>query len=164
MKKTSVKNMLDNGYNSLSISVVEDLRQYNEDNPRNQREYKYIVHYDMWHLFSTNEKHIYKEFLEKFNIKKELRNDSDNFKYYVTNTFYKDTNGGFWSLKDLPLDAKHIKGMSNGSLVDCFYTLDYKGNDNVLTVYRPNPNAKNVYVPLDDLQEHFYYRKNFLTI
>ena len=53
--------------------------------------------------------------------------------------------GGFWKLEDLPDGVKPIKALSNGSIVTCYY-LD--AGDRI-EFYRPNPNAKEVYKPLN---------------
>jgi hypothetical protein len=52
---------------------------------------------------------------------------------------------GFWDIKEVPKEAKPYYDLCNGSYVQC-YILD-KGNE-VIT-YKPNPNAKEVYQPLD---------------
>lgn len=52
---------------------------------------------------------------------------------------------GFWEISEVPKEAKAYVDLVNGSYVQC-YILD-KG-DEVIT-YKPNPNAKNVYVPFD---------------
>jgi hypothetical protein len=56
----------------------------------------------------------------------------------------------FWALDELPSDAKQYTGLSNGSLVDCYYTED--------CIYRPNPNAKEVYNPLP-ISEHIAFMR-----
>lgn len=62
--------------------------------------------------------------------------------------------GGFWSLDDLPEDAKPIKALSNGSIVTCYFTNDGE----TIRIYRPNPNAKNVYRPLS-IEDHIAHRR-----
>jgi hypothetical protein len=52
---------------------------------------------------------------------------------------------GFWDISEVPQGAKPYYDLCNGSYVQC-YILD-KG-DEVIT-YKPNPNAKEVYKPLD---------------
>ena len=52
---------------------------------------------------------------------------------------------GFWDISEVPKEAKPYYDIVNAEYVQC-YILD-KG-DEVIT-YKPNPNAKNVYVPLD---------------
>ena len=56
-----------------------------------------------------------------------------------------DDFGGFWDISEVPEDATPYYDLCNGSYVQC-YILD-KGNE-VIT-YKPNPNAKDVYTPLD---------------
>lgn len=50
----------------------------------------------------------------------------------------------FWKMEELPEDAKPIMLKSNGSMVIGYFTND----DGYITLYRPNPNAKEVYRPI----------------
>jgi hypothetical protein len=56
--------------------------------------------------------------------------------------------GGFWKRDDVPAEAKPIKALSNGSIVTCYFTND----GDTIRIYRPNPNAKEVYKPLTTKQ------------
>lgn len=67
----------------------------------------------------------------------------------ISNSLY-----GFWKLDDLPIGAKPIKALSNGSIVTCYFTND---GENIL-FYRPNPNAKGVYRPMA-LEDHLAHRR-----
>ena len=58
----------------------------------------------------------------------------------------------FWRMEDIPENAVKYTDLSNGSLVDCYYT----NKNNVYTQYRPNPNAKEVYKPME-LKQHIEY-------
>ena len=49
----------------------------------------------------------------------------------------------FWNLDDVPESARRFVSLCNGEYVDCYITDDGQ----TVTVYRPNPNAKNVYIP-----------------
>ena len=60
----------------------------------------------------------------------------------------------FWDSTDIPVGANKFKGLSNGSYVDCYYV----HTDNGSIIFRPNPNAKEVYKPLT-LQEHLAYSR-----
>lgn len=62
---------------------------------------------------------------------------------YFTDQFIKDAL--FWSMDEIPDGSKPIEGWSNGRKVRCFY---HKDGDTI-TYYRPNPNAKEVYVPME---------------
>ncbi len=66
--------------------------------------------------------------------------------------FYTDrsiSSSYFYSLDTIPADAKKYTDLCNWSLVDCYYTKDH--------IYRPNPNAKNVYIPLS-LDDHIAFQ------
>ena len=58
----------------------------------------------------------------------------------------------FWKMEDIPENAAKYTDLSNGSLVDCYYT----NENNIHTVYRPNCNAKEVYKPME-LKQHIEY-------
>lgn len=75
-------------------------------------------------------------------------------RYSVNRKLDSDANGGFWTLSEIPEGAKKIKGLSNGSIVDCYILNDGE----TLHVYRPNPNAKEVYKPLS-ISEHIAYER-----
>lgn len=63
-------------------------------------------------------------------------------------------NGGFWKLEDLSAGVRPIKALSNGNIVTCYFLNDGE----TITIYRPNPNAKDVYRPLS-LEEHIAHQK-----
>lgn len=69
------------------------------------------------------------------------------------NNFY---NPLFWNLSELPEGCKKVKALSNGSVVDCYFLKN--GLD--IIIYRPNPNAANVYNPmeLDERIKHYSER------
>lgn len=48
----------------------------------------------------------------------------------------------FWNIDEIPQNATHFIGLSNGSYVNCYSFIE----DNKTTIYRPNPNAKSVYL------------------
>ena len=54
----------------------------------------------------------------------------------------------FWSMNEIPEDAQKFIGLSNGSYVNCFYA----DVDGIRTIFRPNPNAKEVYKPVDKFE------------
>lgn len=66
----------------------------------------------------------------------------DSYKY-VTEQFV--INGSFNSLEQLPKGVKPFYGLSNGEMVTCYAYNDGKA----ITLYRPNPNYKDIYKPLD---------------
>lgn len=53
--------------------------------------------------------------------------------------------GGYFKGRDeLPVGSKPIKALSNGYLVTCYFFNDGRN----VTLFRPNPNARNVYHPM----------------
>lgn len=62
--------------------------------------------------------------------------------------------GGFWERSQIPAEARPFKATCNGSTVTCYFTNDGK----TINIYRPNPNAKEVYKPLE-LSERIAHRK-----
>ena len=67
----------------------------------------------------------------------------------------------FWDKKDIPINAIHTYAMCNGSLVDCYI----QSTENELIIYKPNPNAKDVYKPYTRGSiEYVIYNKQFYYI
>ena len=71
---------------------------------------------------------------------------------------YRD--GGFWSIEELRkitnnAELKKVKGLSNGSVVDCYAEI----KEDEVIIYRPNPNAKEVYQTMT-LEDELNFRKN----
>ena len=60
----------------------------------------------------------------------------------------------FWHLSELPDDVRPILGLSNGNLVTCYFRNDGK----TVYIYRPNPNAEEVYKPMG-LDAHIKYSR-----
>lgn len=60
----------------------------------------------------------------------------------------------FATVEQLPEGAKPIKALSNGSIVTCYFINDGK----TIWIYRPNPNAHDVYKPMD-LSDHLAHRR-----
>lgn len=74
--------------------------------------------------------------------------------YVTSHKLVSHYDGGFWSLEDIPAEAKPIKALSNGSIVTCYFTNDGE----TITFYRPNPNAHGVYHPLP-IADHIAHRR-----
>lgn len=113
----------------------------------------------MFYIASFDSANQFELFLKRFNIK--LRYDrtvtvegKGTFKYYETSKIIKDSKPHFWHKNDVPKNALPIKALSNGSIVDCYYEL----SDYEVTFFRPNPNAKDIYKPLE-LSEHIAHQK-----
>lgn len=128
--------------------------------------YKAIIfEYDRWfsnmyHLASFSNIEQLQVFLKRFKIKLIKKDIYNKGKYnevnvYRTNKLLVNNSVSFWDLNEIPKNAKKIKALSNGNIVDCYYT----NSKNVLKIYRPNPNAKNVYKPLSTEQYILYHKK-----
>lgn len=76
-------------------------------------------------------------------------------RYSISHAIADKCGGGFWKLSDIPANAKTFKALSNGSIVDCYFLNDGE----TIHIYRPNPNAKEVYKPLS-LEDHINFVKN----
>lgn len=122
-----------------------------------EKKKKYFIKniFDFWHFASFDNLKQVKKFFKIFDIKKQEKTaNRKNYKSWnIDKIFINDTT--FWNLEQVPEYANPIKALCNGSIVDCFYTIS---NNNIVIFYRPNPNAKNVYKPLD-IKQHIYYHK-----
>jgi hypothetical protein len=61
----------------------------------------------------------------------------------------------FWSLEEVPPKAIRCKGLVNGSLVDCYIVNNATGT----LFLKPNPNAHNLYRPLNGADKEAFVRK-----
>ena len=96
-----------------------------------------------------------------FNIKLlDIINEGTEQEVKVYTSNYKIIDSSFWKIEELPKRVKPIKALSNGSIVTCYYCKDSRTN--TITIYRPNPNAKDIYNPLE-ITEHIAHRKIYGT-
>lgn len=51
----------------------------------------------------------------------------------------------FWNIDEIPQNAVHFIGLCNGSYVNCYTLIE----ESKTTIYKPNPNAKSVYLPYE---------------
>ena len=145
-------------YNAPYISVVErtDGRFYR---------FPIIIHNAQWHFARFNTMEQLDFIAETLGFSYELRDEHKTvengvIREYNINRKISDPHcGGFWTRADVPADAKPIKALSNGSIVTCYFTNDGK----TITMYRPNPNAKDVYKPLP-LEQHIAHERIYGTI
>lgn len=73
--------------------------------------------------------------------------------YYKLNRKFREDKY-FWHYEDLPDGVRPIVGHSNGSLVTCFF----KDDGETITIFRPNPNAHEVYMPMTT-ENHIEYMR-----
>lgn len=116
----------------------------------------------MFYLAEFNNMDQFNFFLDTLGIKfilDEIRDEGTEKELkigYLDYLIQDDFVGGFWDLSNLPKNRKPIKGLSNGSIVTCYFSKDSRSKK--ITWYRPNPNAKNVYKPLE-IEEHIAHQK-----
>lgn len=147
----------------LVVSEKTDSKRYRS---------KYILKNISQHYhFDTNNKKLMNECLEFLECTIEKDDDfttytEENGKTEVfrvsKNIIANEFMGGFWNLEQLRemingRRYEHFTGLSNGSLVTCYAAFD--DNNNTVEILRPNPNAKEVYKPLE-LKAHIEYKKN----
>lgn len=152
------------------VSISERTYTNNDVHPAMRRE-KHIIMHDgwEWHMGNINSKKDLEEILNFLEI--ELTTIDHEVKYNTTGkiVFYnlsKNINspcdGGFWNMEQLEemskgQKLKKFKGLSNGSLVDCYIGI---GKD-IIDIYRPNPNATEVYKKMAYEDELNYRRNNW---
>lgn len=115
--------------------------------------YKYIIQKDWlsWHAFRTDNEFRY--FLQytglKINAKQTQIHDyrQRGKDRVITTSFYPHIveDQYFWNMDEVPNNATRFIGLENGSYVDCYSVIDADKT----TIYRPNPNAKTVYLPYE---------------
>lgn len=132
----------------------------------NKRNYKIAIktlNDTMFNIASFDNEHQLELFKQTLGFKiKEIETinplSENEVKRYITN--YKIIDNYFWKVEELPKNAKPILALSNGSIVTCYYSKNYKNN--TITIYRPNPNAKDIYKPLE-IQDHISHHRIFGT-
>lgn len=84
----------------------------------------------------------FKKYTDYLGVTYELNYDREDFaRYHLSHDFDEKY---FWKMEELPEGVKPIYAMCNGSMVQCYFrTMEHD-----VEFYRPNPNAKNVYIPL----------------
>lgn len=136
---------------NLSVTVVEIPCQEN-------MYYKYFIKnrgYVSYSAYKTDKG--FQFFLESRNLKLNLVDEFYNEKSGTVKLF--DIIGeihenSFWHIEEIPVDAIPYKDLSNGKIVTCYY----KHIENGSIIYRPNPNAKDVYKPLP-IDEQIKYQE-----
>lgn len=141
-------------YNVNYISTVEEIdSQYHRNKIIIHRENNfYLAEFDTMEQLDLFARMI--GFTYELAEEKPWRGNKSNTyrRYNISHTFKDD--GYFWKPSDIPADAKPFKALSNGSIVTCYFTNDGKE----IRIYRPNPNAKEVYKPLK-LSDHIAHQR-----
>ncbi len=132
------------------MELVKNQFEYCEyfNKEENKKEYYVKAVISSWHFASFDNLEQVNRFFNLFGIKKQQQIiNREDFKSWNINKIFVDAIT-FWESGQVPEKAKPVKALCNGSVVDCYFT----NVDNIVTFYRPNPNAENVYVPLDFTQ------------
>ncbi len=110
-----------------------------------------------WHVGSFRTAVSFRRFVRRFSLT--LR-ESDSFTtpsgvpvkgYRVKETVEDHL---FWERREIPEGARRFRALSNGSIVWCWW----KRTGNRIDIWRPNPNARKVYRPLD-LDRHIAFSR-----
>lgn len=113
--------------------------------------YHYIIEQNCQSFSAYKTSKWFNDFIARHNIELTI---SDQYKdpkgkqvtIYKSDRTIKDSY--FTTLYQVPPDAIKYTDLCNGSLVDCYYTRD--------EIYRPNPNCKDIYIPLG-IKEHIAF-------
>lgn len=151
-----------------TVSISEKTYTGCDVHPAMRRESKIIIHDGWeWYLGRLKDEKQLEDFLKFFEI--ELSSIHDEVYHATTGKiiFYNLTknlnstcDGGFYSIEHLTelsngQQLKQFKGLSNGSIVDCYAGI----GEDVIDIYRPNPNYKDVYKRME-FQDELQYRRN----
>lgn len=146
------------------IRTYENLTVYKYDKARNdsvQGGYKYLIQdygFTPYAAYKTDKG--FNDWLNRSNLKLEhietnsLEIDGELMTVDIYKAYGKIVDSLFWDMEQIPENAIKFKGLSNGSLVDCYYIHTENGSE----IYRPNPNAKEVYKPLP-IDKHIEFQK-----
>lgn len=144
---------------------METNKIYIYKNKTNERNYKIAVkmyNNTMFNIASFNNIEQFELYQKTLDFKIELLevvNEGTEKEVQIYKTDYKIVDyftGGFWKLEEVPAKAKPFKALSNGAIVTCYH---YKNSKNkTITIYRPNPNAKEIYKTLG-INEHIAHTK-----
>lgn len=150
------------------ISISEKICTDYDIHPARRREDKIIMHDGwQWHIGKIHNEEELQEVLdflevELTDIEHETEHEATGkIKYYnLSKNINNPCGGGFWNneqLKEMSKGErlKKFKGLSNGSLVDCYIGI----GEDLINIYRPNPNAKEVYKKMK-LEDEMEYRVN----
>lgn len=137
--------------NNLYLTVVEN------PSSRLHGGYKYLITNSCTSYTAYRTDKGFQDFLTRCNIRmSEVKSETQTKEFGKVQTF--DLIGeidekSFWSTSELPQNAIQYTDLSNGSLVDCYYVHTENGS----VIYRPNPNAKDVYNPMP-LNKHIEFQ------
>ena len=121
--------------------------EFSEPDLMDEYGYKYVIR-ELGTAYRTEQG--FKNFLKVYNLKidrieeKNWGMTNKKIKIYHFKPIEIDEPLSFWKIEDVE-DMDPFIGLENGSYVVCYY----KHYKNGVKIMRPNPNAKNVYTPLN---------------
>lgn len=152
------------------ISISEKICTDYKIHPAMQRENKIIIHDGWeWYIGNIHNQQELKKVLEFLEIELTDIDHEVNHKttgkivfYNLSKNINSPCDGGFWNMDQLQEMSKgqrlkKFKGLSNGSITDCYIGI----GENIIDIYRPNPNAKEVYKTMEHNEELNYRRNNW---
>ena len=139
------------GFRSIMITEVEK--------PVAMHDTKFTVHQGTWHLNNFNSRDALERWCKLTGIKLEEVLVAEDERLHRTmpecgwvKTYFPKQQFGeklFGNINQIPKNAVKCKGLSNGSIVDCYVLVD----GDKTTIYRPNPNSVELYKPMN-IKEH----------
>lgn len=121
--------------------------EFSEPETMNDYGYKYKI-WDLCTAYRTDEG--FKNFLKVYNLEIDRVEEQNwkmtdkKIKIYYFKPIEIDEPLTFWNIEDVKGMTPYI-GLENGEYVVCYY----KHYKNGVKIMKPNPNAKNVYTPLE---------------
>lgn len=141
-------------YQNFIISIVE------KPDPKLHGGYRYLIEPwggSMGYAFKTEKG--YKRWVERTNLQIRHAEDKQTTEYGLIRIFHAIgllEERLFQNLSEIPPGAVRYKGVSNGSVVDCYYLKTEFGS----IEFHPNPNFKDIYKPLP-IEEHIKFHKMY---
>lgn len=114
--------------------------------------YHYIIQQNCQSFSAYKTSKWFNDFIARHNIELTISDQYKDKKWKQVTIYTSDRtiNGSYFTaISQVPTDAIKYTDLCNGSLVDCYYTWD--------AIYRPNPNCKDIYIPLD-IKDHIAFR------
>lgn len=141
------------------ISYVSEVDEVNNDQ-YSRHDAKVILHQDyLYHFARFGNMSKLKTLLDLMGLNMTLDPDRTKPGYKVWCLSHQIIEGpGFWKKKELPTDAQPFVTLSNGSFCTCYFLRDDKTKE--IVIYRPNPNAKEVYDAFP-IEKHIAYRNQY---
>lgn len=138
-------------YTDLGLTIVE------KPSEKYHGGYKYLITNSAYGYAAFKTDEGFKAFLKQTNLKKEFISERRTpecglLQFYRLHGVIEEYL--FWNLSELPQGVTRFTGLSNGSLVDCYYLHTENGS----MIFRPNSNALEVYKPLP-LAEHIAFMR-----